>query len=181
MMKLNMVYPNRKSSLQTFGGNAGDGANSIAAWQPESELAQLQTEVFAVTGVTVSADDPIMAVLVIQKRDMQAYTAELTRRQDEQQDIFLADFKMKAQEVCQAAEKLAKQQQQIVSTVLKANSDYLDGMENKLLGSVVAKLKRQNQTEQQIFLDGLQKRLVLFGSAFLAVQVVLLGIFLFLK
>ena len=86
MMKLNMVYPNRKSSLQTFGGNAGDGANSIAAWQPESELAQLQTEVFAVTGVKVSADDPIMAVLVIQKRDMQAYTAELTRRQDEQQE-----------------------------------------------------------------------------------------------
>ena len=77
--------------------------------------------------------------------------------------------------------KLAKQQQQIVSTVLKANSDYLDGMENKLLGSAVAKLKRQNQTEQQMFLDGLQKRLVLFGSAFLAVQVVLLGIFLFMK
>ena len=94
-MKLNMVYPNRKSSLQTFGGNAGDGANSIAAWQPESELAQLQTEVFAVTGVKVSADDPIMAVLVIQKRDMQAYTAELTRRQDEQQEIFLVPSRRK--------------------------------------------------------------------------------------
>lgn len=181
MMKLNMVYPNRKSSLQTFGGNAGDGANSIAAWQPESELAQLQTEVFAVTGVKVSADDPIMAVLVIQKRDMQTYIAELTRRQDEQQDIFLADFKMQAQEVCQAAENLAKQQQQIVNTVLKANSDYLDGMENKLLGSAVAKLKRQNQTEQQMFLDSLQKRLMFSGCVFLAVQAALLGIFLFLK
>ena len=161
--------------------DSGSGADFGSIWQPESELAQLQTEVFAATGVKVSADDPVIAVLITQKRDMQAYIAELTRRQDEQQDIFLADFKMKAQEVCQAAEKLAKQQQQIVSTVLKANSDYLDGMENKLLGSVVAKLKRQNQTEQQIFLDGLQKRLVLFGSAFLAVQVVLLGIFLFLK
>lgn len=96
MMKLNMVYPNRKSSLQTFGSNAGDGANSIAAWQPESELAQLQTEVFAATGVKVSADDPIMAVLVIQKRDMKDYIAELTRRQDEQQDIFLANFRMQA-------------------------------------------------------------------------------------
>ena len=181
MMKLNMVYPNRKSSLQTFGGNAGDGANSIAAWQPESELAQLQTEVFAATGVKVSADDPIMAVLVIQKRDMQTYITELTRRQDEQQDIFLANFKMQAQEVCQAAENLAKQQQQIVNTVLKANSDYLDGMENKLLGSAVAKLKRQNQTEQQMFLDSLQKRLMFSGCVFLAVQTALLGIFLFLK
>ena len=79
--------------------------------------------------------------------------------------------------MCQAAENLAKQQQQIVNTVLKANSDYLDGMENKLLGSAVTKLKQQNQTEQQMFLDGLQKRLVLFGSAFLAVQAALLVLF----
>ena len=165
MMKLNMVYPNRKSSLQTFGGNAGDGANSIAAWQPESELAQLQTEVFAVTGVKVSADDPIMAVLVIQKRDMQAYTAELTRRQDEQQ------------EVSQAAENLAKQQQQIVNTVLKANSDYLESMENKLLGSVAVKIRNQNQNEQQMFISNLKKTLLLFGCVFLVVQVVLLTLF----
>ena len=75
-------------------GSGSGGTASVTAWQPESELAQLQTEVFAATGVKVSADDPIMAVLVIQKRDMQAYTAELTRRQDEQQEIFLADFKM---------------------------------------------------------------------------------------
>ena len=177
MMKLNMVYPNRKSSLQTFGGNAGDGANSIAAWQPESELAQLQTEVFAATGVKVSADDPIMAVLVIQKRDMQAYIAELTRRQDEQQDIFLANFRMQAQEVCQAAENLAKQQQQIVNTVLKANSDYLESMENKLLGSVAVKIRNQNQNEQQMFISNLKKSLLLFGCVFLMVQVVLLTLF----
>lgn len=176
MMKLNMVYPNRKSSLQTFGGNAGDGANSIAAWQPESELAQLQTEVFAATGVKVSADDPIMAVLVIQKRDMKDYIAELTRRQDEQQDIFLANFRMQAQEVSQAAENLAKQQQ-IVNTVLKANSDYLESMENKLLGSVAVKIRNQNQNEQQMFISNLKKSLLLFGCVFLVVQVVLLTLF----
>ena len=175
-MKLNMVYPNRKSSLQTFGGNAGDGANSIAAWQPESELAQLQTEVFAATGVKVSADDPIMAVLVIQKRDMKDYIAELTRRQDEQQDIFLANFRMQAQEVSQAAENLAKQQQ-IVNTVLKANSDYLESMENKLLGSVAVKIRNQNQNEQQMFISNLKKSLLLFGWVFLVVQVVLLTLF----
>ena len=180
-----LIHPNRANCLKMratdAAGSGSGGTASVTAWQPESELAQLQTEVFAVTGVKVSADDPIMAVLVIQKRDMQAYTAELTRRQDEQQDIFLADFKMKAQEVCRAAENLAKQQQQIVNTVLKANSDYLDGMENKLLGSAVAKLKRQNQTEQQMFLDSLQKRLMFSGCVFLAVQTALLGIFLFLK
>ena len=180
-----LIHPNRSGCLKMratdAAGSGSGGTASVTAWQPESELAQLQTEVFAATGVKVSADDPIMAVLVIQKRDMQAYTAELTRRQDEQQEIFLADFKMQAQEVSQAAENLAKQQQQIVNTVLKANSDYLDGMENKLLGSAVAKLKRQNQTEQQMFLDSLQKRLMFSGCVFLAVQTALLGIFLFLK
>ena len=142
-----LIHPNRAGCLKmraadTAGSGSGSGTDFGSIWQPESELAQLQTEVFAATGVKVSADDPIIAVLVIQKRDMQAYMAELTRRQDEQQDIFLADFKMKAQEVCQAAENLARQQQQIVNTVLKANSDYLDGMENKLLGSAVAKPNR---------------------------------------
>ena len=164
-------------ATDTVDSGSGGGTDFGSIWQPESELAQLQTEVFAVTGVKVSADDPVIAVLITQKRDMQAYIAELTRRQDEQQDIFLADFKMKAQEVCQAAENLAKRQQQIVSTVLKANSDYLDGMENKLLGSAVAKLKRQNGTEQQMFLDSLQKRLMFSGCVFLAVQAALLVLF----
>lgn len=177
-----LIHPNRSGCLKmraadTAGSGSGSGADFGSIWQPESELAQLQTEVFAATGVKVSADDPVIAVLITQKRDMQAYIAELTRRQDEQQDIFLADFKMKAQEVCQAAENLANRQQQIVSTVLKANSDYLDGMENKLLGSAVAKLKRQNQTEQQMFLDSLQKRLMFSGCVFLAVQAALLVLF----
>ena len=93
-----LIHPNRANCLKMratdAAGSGSGGTASVTAWQPESELAQLQTEVFAATGVKVSADDPIMAVLVIQKRDMQAYTAELTRRQDEQQEIFLADFKM---------------------------------------------------------------------------------------
>ena len=87
-----LIHPNRSGCLKMRAtdatGSGSGGTASVTAWQPESELAQLQTEVFAVTGVKVSADDPIMAVLVIQKRDMQAYIAELTRRQDEQQDIF---------------------------------------------------------------------------------------------
>ena len=176
-----LIHPNRSGCLKMratdAAGSGSGGTASVTAWQPESELAQLQTEVFAVTGVKVSADDPIMAVLVIQKRDMQAYTAELTRRQDEQQDIFLANFRMQAQEVSQAAENLAKQQQQIVNTVLKANSDYLESMENKLLGSVAVKIRNQNQNEQQMFISNLKKSLLLFGCVFLMVQVVLLTLF----
>ena len=173
-----LIHPNRSGCLKMratdAAGSGSGGTASVTAWQPESEL---QTEVFAATGVKVSADDPIMAVLVIQKRDMQAYTAELTRRQDEQQEIFLADFKMQAQEVSQAAENLAKQQQQIVNTVLKANSDYLESMENKLLGSVAVKIRNQNQNEQQMFISNLKKSLLLFGCVFLVVQVVLLTLF----
>lgn len=77
----------------------------------------------------------------------------------------------------QAAENLAKQQQQIVNTVLKANSDYLESMENKLLGSVAVKIRNQNQNEQQMFISNLKKSLLLFGCVFLVVQVVLLTLF----
>ena len=104
-----LIQPNRPRKMtphQDDWGNSMGGFVTTATqpttrpqWQPESEIAQLQTEVFAATGIKVSEDDPILAVLVVQKRNMQAYAEQLQQQQSEQQEVFLAQFQIQAQAV----------------------------------------------------------------------------------
>ena len=166
-----------------MGGFATMATNSSSRpqWQPESEIAQLQTEVFAATGIKVSEDDPILAVLVVQKRNMQAYAEQLQQRQSEQQEVFLAQFQIQAQAVTQAAESLAEQKQYLLGEIIRANNNYLDNVENKLMGSVAVKMRKQAIEEQDSFLGSLKNQLILSGCLFLLAQIILLGAFLFLK
>lgn len=166
-----------------MGGFATMATNSFSRpqWQPESEIAQLQTEVFAATGIKVSEDDPILAVLVTQKRHIKEYTQQLQQQQNEQQEIFLTQFKIQAQAVTQAAESLAEQKQYLLGEIIRANDAYLQDVENKLMGSVATKMRKQAIDEQDDFLSSLKRLLMLSGCLFLLAQLVLLGAFLLLK
>ena len=136
---------------------------------------------FAATGIKVSEDDPILAVLVVQKRNMQAYAEQLQQQQSEQQEVFLAQFKIQAQAVTQAAESLAEQKQYLLGEIIRANDVYLQNVESKLMGSVAAKMRNQAIEEQDNFLGSLKSQLILSGCLFLLAQIILLGAFWFLK
>lgn len=166
-----------------MGGFATMATNSSLRpqWQPESEIAQLQTEVFAATGIKVSEDDPILAVLVVQKRNMQAYAEQIGQQQNEQQEVFLEQFKIQAQAVTQAADSLAEQKQYLLGEIIRANDAYLQNAESKLMGSVAAKMREQAIDEQDNFLGSLKSQLILSGCLFLLAQIILLGAFWFLK
>ena len=191
MMQTNsIIQPNRPRKMtphqddwDSMGGFATTAThNSLCPqWQPESEIAQLQTEVFAATGIKVSEDDPILAVLVTQKRHIKEYTQQLQQQQNEQQEIFLTQFKIQAQAVTQAAESLAEQKQYLLEEIIRANDAYLQDVENKLMGSVATKMRKQAAAEQDDFLGSLKWLLMLSGCLFLLAQLVLLGAFLLLK
>ena len=186
-----LIQPNRPRKMtphQDDWGNSMGGFVTTATqpttrpqWQPESEIAQLQTEVFAATGIKVSEDDPILAVLVVQKRNMQAYAEQLQQQQSEQQEVFLAQFQIQAQAVIQAADSLAEQKQYLLSEIIRANDVYLQNVENKLMGSVAVKMREQAIDEQDNFLGSLKSQLILSGCLFLLAQIILLGAFWFLK
>ena len=186
-----LIQPNRPRKMtphQDDRGNSMGGFVTTATqpttrpqWQPESEIAQLQTEVFAATGIKVSEDDPILAVLVVQKRNMQAYAEQLQQQQSEQQEVFLAQFQIQAQAVIQAADSLAEQKQYLLSEIIRANDVYLQNVENKLMGSVAVKMREQAIDEQDNFLGSLKRLLMISGCLFLLAQIILLGAFWFLK
>lgn len=191
MMQTNsIIQPNRPRKMtphqddwDSMGGFATTATHSTLRpqWQPESEIAQLQTEVFAATGIKVSEDDPILAVLVTQKRHIKEYTQQLQQQQNEQQEIFLTQFKIQAQAVTQAAESLAEQKQYLLGEIIRANDAYLQDAENKLMGSVATKMRNQAIEEQDDFLGSLKRLLMISGCLFLLAQLVLLGAFLLLK
>ena len=191
MMQTNsIIQPNRPRKMtphqddwDSMGGFATTATYSSLRpqWQPESEIAQLQTEVFAATGIKVSEDDPILAVLVTQKRHIKEYTQQLQQQQNEQQEIFLTQFKIQAQAVTQAAESLAEQKQYLLGEIIRANDAYLQDVENKLMGSVATKMRNQAIEEQDDFLGSLKRLLMISGCLFLLAQLVLLGAFLLLK
>ena len=186
-----LIQPNRPRKMtphQDDWGNSMGGFVTTATqpttrpqWQPESEIAQLQTEVFAATGIKVSEDDPILAVLVVQKRNMQAYAEQLQQQQSEQQEVFLAQFQIQAQAVIQAADSLAEQKQYLLSEIIRANDVYLQNVENKLMGSVAVKMREQAIDVQDNFLGSLERLLMISGCLFLLAQIILLGAFWFLK
>ena len=129
----------------------------------------------------MSEDDPILAVLVVQKRNMQAYAEQLQQQQSEQQEVFLAQFQIQAQAVIQAADSLAEQKQYLLGEIIRANDVYLQNVENKLMGSVAVKMREQAIDEQDNFLGSLKRLLMISGCLFLLAQLVLLGAFLLLK
>ena len=112
---------------------------------------------------------------------MQAYAEQMGQQQSERQEVFLEQFKMQAQAVTQAAESLAGQKQYILGEIIKANDAYLQDAENKLMGSVAAKMRNQTIAQQDDFLDSLKRLLILSGCLFLLAQIILLGAFWFLK
>ena len=191
MMQTNsIIQPNRPRKMtphqddwDSMGGFATTATHSALRpqWQPESEIAQLQTEVFAATGIKVSEDDPILAVLVTQKRHITEYTQQLQQQHSEQQEIFLTQFKIQVQAVTQAAESLAEQKQYLLGEIIRANDAYLQDVENKLMGSVATKMRNQAIEEQDDFLGSLKRLLMISGCLFLLAQIVLVGAVLFLK
>jgi hypothetical protein len=191
MMQTNsIIQPNRPRKMtphqddwDSMGGFATTATYSSLRpqWQPESEIAQLQTEVFAATGIKVSEDDPILAVLVTQKRHITEYTQQLQQQHSEQQEIFLTQFKIQVQAVTQAAESLAEQKQYLLGEIIRANDAYLQDVENKLMGSVATKMRNQAIEEQDDFFGSLKRLLMISGCLFLLAQLVLLGAFLLLK
>ena len=171
-----LIHPNRSGCLKMratdAAGSGSGGTASVTAWQPESELAQLQTEVFAATGITVTADDPIMAVLIIQKRSMQAYVEQLscdnTARQEMltdrfqnisesalsemqgQQEAFLQHFRQSAEQFEKMAEVFIQEAQSFQNAkqyILKEILDSNEREREKIQQTVFQKISGQIQQQ----------------------------------
>lgn len=135
----------------------------------EAEINQLIADVMRDTGIRIDADDPIVAMLFAQKRELANFLQQFATEQTRQRDQFLADFQTHSEKILSAAEELQTQKQQMLTEILKANADDVAEIESKLLGSVNAKVQKrfEDRTEQlfgqfKVFLR--REALILLGA-----------------
>lgn len=143
--------------------------------QPESETLIAQT--FADTGIRLGADDPVLAVLLAQKRLLEQFENERQQQMQRYTDAFQAAFADKltqfhaaAEPVIGAAVQLQKQREQLMVEILgytekelskaKANvQNEMENMEGKLFGAVSLRIHSENEalirSLKKLFLTGM--------------------------
>lgn len=103
------------------------------------EIQKIIVAVFELTGCKVSADDPIVAMMLIQRREM----AELVQQHQARQQFFLDELSAKAAAIVGSADEFKEQKQIVLQEILKTNSEELALTEAKLFSQVSKRVEEQ--------------------------------------
>lgn len=85
------------------------------------EIQKIMVAVFELTGCKVSADDPIVSMMLIQRREI----ADLVQDHQARQQVFLDELTAKANAIVGSADAFQEQKQIVLQEILQANSEVL--------------------------------------------------------
>ena len=131
------------------------------------EVQRLLVEVFEKTGYKMTADDPTIIMMLIQRREMM----QLVQQHEAQQQSFLDKLTEQQQKITQSAAKFRNQKQLIVGEILQANTDDLAVMQSKLYSAVNKRIQEQFEDMVTDFMKTLEMRAFRFLMILLIVQV----------
>lgn len=103
------------------------------------EIQKIIVSVFELTGYKVSADDPIVAMMLIQRREM----AELVSQHKAQQQSFLDKLTEKADAIVGSADEFKGQKQIVIQEILKTNAEEMAQAEAKLFAQTGKRIQEQ--------------------------------------
>ena len=103
------------------------------------EIQKIIVSVFELTGYKVSADDPIVAMMLIQRREM----AELVSQHKTQQQSFLDKLTEQANAIVGSADEFKGQKQIVIQEILKANAEEMAQAEAKLFAQTSKRIQEQ--------------------------------------
>ena len=103
------------------------------------EIQKIIVSVFELTGYKVSADDPIVAMMLIQRREM----AELVSQHKAQQQSFLDKLTEQANAIVGSADEFKGQKQIVIQEILKANAEEMAQAEAKLFAQTSKRIQEQ--------------------------------------
>lgn len=131
------------------------------------EIQKIMVSVFELTGCKVSADDPIVAMMLIQRREM----AELVEQHQKQQQFFLDELTAKADAIVGSANEFKEQKKIVLQEILNTNSQVLAENESKLFAQISQRTQTQfNEMASNLFRD-LETRAFRLMMVLLVVQV----------
>lgn len=130
------------------------------------EIQKIIVSVFELTGCKMTADDPVVAMMLLQRREM----VEHIQQSYEQQQAFLENFVKQSESLLIAAAEFQEIKQQLLAEILQSNAKELAQQEKRLFESVGKRLIEFNRNEQNLFF----KRLKIGVTFILLVQTAIL-------
>lgn len=128
-------------------------------------------EVFRHSGVRLTADDPIVTVLLMQEQMFRSFLTEYANRQDEQRMAFLEELSVREGNIIQAATKMETYREQLVLELTQYANKQLEEVESKIYGGTYQRIARDVETSNGRLIKRLEKLLI---TALITALVVLL-------
>ncbi len=108
------------------------------------EIQTIITDVFKDTGVRLSSDDPIVAVLLAQSRFFNKALAEGAAKND----LFLNDLQAEKDEILKAVAELKKYRTQVLTELVQENKQSINELTDQVYVGVKTKLDQAFTTGQ---------------------------------
>ena len=131
------------------------------------EVQKLLVELYDLTGYKMTADDPIIAMMLIQRREM----AELVAQHQAQQQFFLDELTKKANAIVGSADAFSQQKDLVIQEILHTNTQMLAENENKLFAQVSKRIQDQFSEMSVDLFQSLETRTFRLMMILLVVQV----------
>lgn len=126
-------------------------------------------EVFRHSGVRLTADDPIVTVLLMQEQMFRSFLTEYANRQDEQRMAFLEELSVREGNIIEAAAKMETYREQLVLELTQYANKQLDEVESKIYGGTYKRIARDVETSNGRLVKRLEKLLIIALITALAV------------
>lgn len=133
-------------------------------------------EVFRHSGVRLTADDPIVTVLLMQEQMFRSFLTEYANRQDEHRMAFLEELSVREGNIIQAAAKMETYREQLVLELTQYANKQLEEVESKIYGGTYQRIARDVETSNGRLVKRLEKLLI--TSLITALVVLLLAVLL---
>ena len=127
------------------------------------DIDNLIAEVFALTGVKLTADDPIVAVLLLQRQSVQTAMQAFEQRQQDARDEFMQQLAKHEQNITDAAAELNTYRQQILTELLQKTDLQQDALEARLYSNINQRIAKSNEQQLNMFLGRLKGYLGVAG------------------
>lgn len=131
------------------------------------EVQKLLVELYDLTGYKMTADDPIIAMMLIQRREM----AELVAQHQEQQQFFLDELTKKANAIVGSADTFEQQKKFVLQEILHTNAQELAQMESKMFAQISQRAQNQFDEMSADLFKNLETRTFRLMMILLVVQV----------
>ncbi|MCQ9326940.1 hypothetical protein [Neisseria dentiae] len=129
-------------------------------------------EVFRLTGTRITRDDPVLAVLVIQRQSLDEFAGHLAISHE----AFLTQLAAHEQNITEAAAKLETYREQLLTELSQHASNEIEAAEPKIYAAVSARVMKDVEASNERLVGRLKK---LLAIAF-AVALVLMMLFVLL-